>query len=102
MVAAMVANGVPHIAKAMNLDPKTLRKFYRESLEHATVLLCARIARHLGKIATTGRGAAAVSAWRIGRLVSASPSMPRIRTNSRSHDLLRNAQVNCLQCDLNR
>ena len=62
MVAAMVANGVPHIAKAMNLDPKTLRKFYRESLDHATVLLCARVARHLGKIATTGRGAAAVSA----------------------------------------
>jgi hypothetical protein len=62
MVAAMVANGVPHIAKAMNLDPKTLRKFYRESLDHASVLLCARVARHLGKIATTGRGAAAVSA----------------------------------------
>lgn len=46
MVAAMVANGVPHIAKAMNLDPKTLRKFYRESLDHATVLLCARVAQH--------------------------------------------------------
>jgi hypothetical protein len=46
----------------MNLDPKTLRKFYRKSLDHASVLLCARVARHLGKIATTGRGAAAVSA----------------------------------------
>jgi hypothetical protein len=32
--------------------------------KHATILLCARVARHLGKIATTGRGAAAVSACR--------------------------------------
>ncbi|MGA7385291.1 MAG: hypothetical protein WBW81_11555 [Methylocella sp.] len=93
MVAAMVANGVPHIAKAMILDPKTLRKFYRESLDHATVLLCTRVARHLGKTATTGRSARGGFSMkckgRIGRLVSASPSMPRIPTNSRSHDLLR-------------
>jgi hypothetical protein len=61
-----ILSGVPQadIAKAMQLDPKTLRKCYRESLDHATILLCARVARHLGKIATTGRGAAAVSACR--------------------------------------
>jgi len=62
----MTVNGVPQadIAKAMQLDPKTLRKCYRESLDNATIVLCARVARHLGTIATTGRGAAAVSACR--------------------------------------
>jgi hypothetical protein len=62
----MTVNGVPQvdIARAMQLDPKTLRKFYRESLDHGTIILCARVARNLGKIATTGRGAAAVSACR--------------------------------------
>jgi hypothetical protein len=63
IVEAMVVSGVPQadIAKAI---PKTLRKCYREALDHATILLTARVARHLGKIATTGRGAAAVSACR--------------------------------------
>ena len=41
---------------------KTLRKCYRDALDHATIHLCARVARHLGKIAT--RGSAAVSARR--------------------------------------
>jgi hypothetical protein len=65
-VAAMVVNGVPQtdIAKAMKVDPKTLRKCYRESLDHGTVLLCAKVVRNLVRIATTGRGAAAVSACR--------------------------------------
>jgi hypothetical protein len=62
----MVVNGVPQtdIAKAMKVDPKTLRKCYRESLDHGTVLLCAKVVRNLVPIATTGRGAAAVSACR--------------------------------------
>jgi hypothetical protein len=55
LVAAMVVNGVPQtdIAKAMKVDPKTLRKCYRESLDHGTVLLCAKVVRNLVRIATT-------------------------------------------------
>ena len=62
----MTINGVPQvdIAKAMKLDPKTLRKCYRDVLDNGTIMLCARVARNLGKIATTGRGPAAVSACR--------------------------------------
>ena len=66
IIEAMTINGVPQadIAAALKIDPKTLRKFYKPELSHATIMLCARVARHLGKIATTGRGAAAVSACR--------------------------------------
>jgi hypothetical protein len=66
LVQAMSLNGVPQsdIAAAMRIDPKTLRKCYRQALDHGTILLCARVARNLGKIATTGRGSAAVSAAR--------------------------------------
>ena len=66
LVSAMVVNGVPQadVAKVLKLDPKTLRKCYREALDHGKIILCARVARNLGKIATTGHGAAAVSACR--------------------------------------
>jgi hypothetical protein len=46
------------------LDPKTLRKCYRDVLDNGTIMLCARVARNLGKIASTGRGPAAGSAAR--------------------------------------
>ncbi len=66
MVVAMAVNGVPQAdnAKAVGIDAKTLRKFYRDALDYATERLCARVTHNLGRIAATGNGSADVNACR--------------------------------------
>lgn len=61
LIAAI--NGMPRsdIARAVGIDAKTLRKFYRKNLNFVTQNLCATVVHNLGRI-VTGNGSAAVNA----------------------------------------
>lgn len=63
-VEGMALAGIPQdkIAEAVGLDPKSLRKHYRGELDCAMALRLGNVARNLFKIASTGSGAAAVTA----------------------------------------
>lgn len=61
-VEALSGYGVRHdeIALYLDIDPKTLRKYYREQLDKGTIKANAGIARSLHKQATEGNVAAAI------------------------------------------
>ncbi len=61
-VEALSGYGVRHdeIALYLDIDPKTLRKHYREQLDKGTIKANAGIARSLHKQATEGNVAAAI------------------------------------------
>lgn len=63
-VEALTLAGVPQerIADLLDMDPKTLRKHYREELDCSAALRLGDVARNLFRIASTGSGSAAVSA----------------------------------------
>ena len=54
-VEAMAGYGVPEtdIAKVVDIDPKTLRKYYRKELDTGAIKATARVAEFLYKKATT-------------------------------------------------
>lgn len=62
-VEAMAGYGIPHddIARVLTIDPKTLRKHFRDELATGATKATARVAESLYKKAT-GDGAAAVTA----------------------------------------
>jgi hypothetical protein len=62
-VEAMAAYGVPEadIARVVGVDPKTLRKHYRNELDHGHVKATAKVAEFLFRKATTD-GAQCVTA----------------------------------------
>lgn len=64
LVSALALNGVAQdrIAMHVGVSPVTLRKFYRDTLDLATESVCARVAKNLVRIASSGSGNAAVQA----------------------------------------
>jgi hypothetical protein len=81
LVSALALNGVAQdrVAMHVGISEPSLRKHYRQELDLATESVCARVAKNLVRIASTGSGNAAVQAckyvlgakagWRdIGRL----------------------------------
>lgn len=62
-VEAMAGFGVPeaHIATVIDIDPKTLRKHYRDELDKAHIKATAKVAENLFRKAT-GDGSQAVTA----------------------------------------
>src|SRR5690242_11392933 len=62
-VEAMAGFGVPevHIAKVIDIDPKTLRKHYRSELDKAHIQATAKVAESLFRKAT-GEGPQSVTA----------------------------------------
>lgn len=59
---AMAGYGVPEadIAKVIRIDPKTLRKYYRDELDTGHIRANARVAKSLYDLATTGNVTAAI------------------------------------------
>jgi hypothetical protein len=64
LVSALALNGViqSRIAEHAGISEPSLRKHYRRELDFATDLVCARVAKNLVRIASTGSGNAAVQA----------------------------------------
>ena len=64
LVSALALNGVvqSRIAEHAGISEPSLRKHYRRELDFATDLVCARVAKNLVRIASTGTGNAAVQA----------------------------------------
>lgn len=61
-VEAMAGCGIPEadIAKVIRIDPKTLRKYYRDELDTGHIRANARVAQSLYEQATTGNVTAAI------------------------------------------
>lgn len=61
-VMAMAGYGIPEadIAKALRIDPKTLRKHYRDELDTGHIRANTRVAQSLYEQATTGNVTAAI------------------------------------------
>lgn len=64
-VKAMAGLGVPHdgIAVLLEIDPKTLRKYFHAELERGSVEATAKVAQSLFQMATTGKNVAAAIFW---------------------------------------
>ncbi len=64
LVEGMALAGIPQhkIAQVLGLDAKTLRKHYAEGLECAGAIRLGEVAGNMFRIASTGSGAAAVTA----------------------------------------
>jgi len=64
-VKTMAGFGVPHedIATFLGIDPKTLRKHFREELARGTVEANAKVAQSLFQMATQGKNVAAAIFW---------------------------------------
>jgi hypothetical protein len=64
LVSALALNGVvqSRIAEHVGISEPCLRKHYRATLDLATESVCARVAKNLVRIASTGSGNAAVQA----------------------------------------
>ncbi len=64
LVEGMAFAGIPQhkIAQVLGLDAKTLRKHYAEGLECSGAIRLGEVAGNMFRIASTGKGAAAVSA----------------------------------------
>ena len=64
-VKAMAGLGVPHdgIAVLLEIDPKTLRKYFPQDLERGSVEATAKVAQSLFQMATTGKNVAAAIFW---------------------------------------
>ena len=64
-VKAMPGFGVPQpdIATHIGIDPKTLRKHFREELDRGSIEATAKVAQSLFNMATTGNNVAAAIFW---------------------------------------
>ena len=64
-VRAMSGYGVPHddIATMLRLDPKTLRKHFREELDRGSIEATAKVGQSLFRMATEGDSVAAAIFW---------------------------------------
>lgn len=64
-VKAMAGLGVPHdgIAVLLEVDPKTLRKYFHTELERGSVEATAKVAQSLFQMATQGKNVAAAIFW---------------------------------------
>src|SRR4051794_26158152 len=65
MVKAMAGYGVPHegIAVMLDIDPKTLRRHYRQELDRGSVEATAKVAQSLFQMATVEKSVAAAIFW---------------------------------------
>ncbi len=65
MVKAMAGYGVPHegIAVMLEIDPKTLRRHYRQELDRGSVEATAKVAQSLFQMATVDKNVAAAIFW---------------------------------------
>src|SRR4051794_13325687 len=65
MVKAMAGYGVPHegIAVMLDIDPKTLRRHYRQELDRGSVEATAKVAQSLFQMATVDKNVAAAIFW---------------------------------------
>ena len=64
-VRAMSGYGVPHddIATMLRLDPKTLRKHFRDELDRGSIEATAKVGQSLFRMATEGGSVAAAIFW---------------------------------------
>ena len=64
-VRAMAGFGVPHegIATLLDIDPKTLRKYFRRELDRGSVEATAKVAQSLFTMATQDKNVAAAIFW---------------------------------------
>lgn len=64
-VRAMSGYGVPHddIATMLRVDPKTLRKHFRDELERGSIEATAKVGQSLFRMATEGNSVAAAIFW---------------------------------------
>src|SRR3954454_21920746 len=69
LVRAMAGFGVPQtdIATHLRIDPKTLRKHFRDELDRGTVEANVKVAQSLFQMATQGKNVAAAIFWMKGR-----------------------------------
>src|SRR4051794_20829078 len=65
LVRAMAGYGVPHegIAIMLDIDPKTLRRHYRQELDRGAVEATAQVAQSLFQMATVDKNVAAAIFW---------------------------------------
>ena len=65
LVKAMAGYGVPHegIAVMLEIDPKTLRRHYRQELDRGSVEATAKVAQSLFQMATVEKSVAAAIFW---------------------------------------
>ena len=65
MVKAMSGFGVPHddIATLVDVDPKTLRKYFRVELDRGSIEATAKVGQSLFRLATEGGNVAAAIFW---------------------------------------
>ena len=64
-VRAMAGYGVPHegIATLLDIDPKTLRRHYRQELDRGAVEATAKVAQSLFQMATVEKSVATAIFW---------------------------------------
>jgi hypothetical protein len=64
-VRAMSGYGVPHddIATMLRIDPKTLRKHFRDELDRGSIEATAKVGQSLFRMATEGNNVAAAIFW---------------------------------------
>ena len=64
-VRAMSGFGIPHddIAKMLDVDPKTLRKYFRRELDRGSIEATVKVAQSLFLMATSGQNTAAAIFW---------------------------------------
>ena len=64
-VRAMSGFGIPHddIAKMLDVDPKTLRKYFRRELDRGSIEATAKVAQSLFNMATQSNNVAAAIFW---------------------------------------
>jgi hypothetical protein len=69
-VKAMSGFGVPHdnIATHIGIDPKTLRKHFREELDRGSIEATTKVAQSLFNMATQGNNVAAAFFWMKARV----------------------------------
>ena len=65
LVRAMAGFGVPQddIATQLDIDPKTLRKYFRAELDRGMVEANVKVAQSLFQMATSGKNVAAAIFW---------------------------------------
>jgi hypothetical protein len=65
LVRALAGFGVPQddVAKHLAIDPKTLRKHFRQELDSGTIEANAKVAQSLFQMATQGKNVAAAIFW---------------------------------------
>ena len=95
-VKAMAGLGVPHegIAVLLDVDPKTLRKYFHPELERGSVEATAKVAQSLFQLATTGKNVAAAIFWMKARAGWREKHEVQVTTDSLTH--LTDAQLDAL------